>query len=243
MNFVIDLVLVLYNLFGHNLGLTIIFIGVLSRVVVWPLTQANLKHTKKMQEIKPHLDELKKKHGSDRKKFTEAQMKLFKDMNINPAAGCLPLIVQIVVLIFVYQVVSQLINKGLNASFLFWDLGHPDTFKVAGIPIGLPGILVLLAAIGSLVQAKMMLPEPVKVYKEDTGKEKNEKEDFSDAMASAQSQMLFLSPLLIAYFGTTFPAGLSLYWFVTTAIAIFQQYLVNGWGGLNPWLRVLKLVK
>jgi YidC/Oxa1 family membrane protein insertase len=83
----VNLFIGLYNLLFQNLGLTIIVIGILSKVVVWPLSQANLRHARKMQELKPQLDSLKKKHGADRQKLTEAQMKLFKEQGVNPAAG------------------------------------------------------------------------------------------------------------------------------------------------------------
>lgn len=242
-DFAVNIVLILYNLLFHNLGLTIIVIGILSRVVVWPLTQANLRYTKKMQEVKPQLDELKRIHGSDRKRHSEEQMKLFKEVGINPAAGCLPLIVQIAVLLFIYQIVNHLIHQGLNANFLWLNLGRPDAFKVSGVPFALPGALVLLTAVATLLQTKMMLPTPIKINKEDKPKEKEEKEDLAGSMANVQGQMLFLSPLLIAYVGTSFPAGLALYWLVTTVLAIVQQYLVGGWGGLNSWLKKLKLVK
>lgn len=242
-NFFVDIFIGVYNLLFHNLGLTIIFIGVLSKVILWPLTNANLRHTKKMQEIKPHLDQLKAKHGTDRQKLSEAQMKLFKEQGINPAAGCLPLIVQIVLLLFLYQVVSQLIHRGLNTYFLGFDLAKPDVFHIPGVTFGLPGIIVLLAAVTSLIQAKMMLPQPVKVNREDKPKEKEQKEDMAEAMAGVQGQMVFLSPLLIAYAGTTFPAGLALYWVVTTTLAIVQQYLTSGLGGLSGWLKKLKLIK
>jgi len=241
-NFFVELFIVVYNVLFQNLGLTIIFIGALSKVVLWPLTAASLRYTRKMQEIKPYLDKLKEKHGSDRKKLSEAQMLLFKEQGVNPAAGCLPLVIQIVLLIFLYQVVDQLIKRGLNTSFLFWDLAKPDVFHLGGIPFGLPGVLVLLAAVASLVQAKMMLPVPIKVNKEDKKPEVEKKQDMASALTNAQSQMVFLSPLLIAYAGTTFPAGLALYWVVTTVLAIVQQYQATKLGGLKPWLKKLRLV-
>jgi YidC/Oxa1 family membrane protein insertase len=242
-DFFVEIFIVVYNLLFQNLGLTIIFIGILSKVILWPLTNANLRHTKRMQDIKPQLDQLKATHGSDRQKLTAEQMRLFKEQGINPAAGCLPLIVQLVLLIFLYQVVSQLITRGLNTSFLGFDLAKPDVFHIEGIPFALPGVLVLLAAVTSLIQAKMMLPEPIKVNKDDKPKEKAQKEDMADAMVSVQGQMVFLSPLLIAYAGTTFPAGLALYWVVTTVLAIVQQYITTGLGGLRGWLKKLNLVK
>jgi membrane protein insertase Oxa1/YidC/SpoIIIJ len=136
--------------------------------------------------------------------------------------------------------VTELLKRGLNTQFLVWDLAKPDTFNVSGVPFGLPGILVLLTAVATLIQAKMMLPEPIKINKDDTIKEAEKKEDLADAMVNIQGQMVFLSPLLIAYAGTTFPAGMALYWLVTTVLAIVQQYTVSGWGGLNSWLRKLK---
>lgn len=242
-NFFVEIFIALYNILFHNLGLTIIVIAVGSRLLFWPLSRTSLQHNKKMQDIQPKLNELKKKHKDDRKRLSEEQMKLFKEHGINPAAGCLPLIVQIVVVLFLYQVVGGLLKHGLNTQFLFWNLANPDVFKVTGIPFAVPGALILVTALATLIQSKMMLPNPVPVNKEDKPKEAEQKQDFSQAMQNAQGQMLFLTPLLIAFAGTTLPAGLGLYWLVSTVLGIIQQYKVAGPGGLQSWLKKLNLMK
>lgn len=242
-DFIVNILIALYNLLFQDLGLTIIVIGVVSKVVFWPLSKASLQYTKKMQEIKPQLDSLKKRHAGDRKRQAEEQSKFLKEVGVNPAAGCLPVLVQVVVFIFLYQAVTALIHRGLDTSFLFWDLAKPDVFHLSGVPFAIPGLLVLLTAVATFGQSKMMMPEPVKVNKDDKLKEKKEKQDFAGTMAEAQGQMLFLTPIIIIFFGTTLPSGLGLYWLVSTVVAIIQQYQLIGPGGLKGWLKKVNLAK
>ncbi|HEY4695235.1 MAG TPA: YidC/Oxa1 family membrane protein insertase [Candidatus Nanoarchaeia archaeon] len=239
-----DFLISLTNFFGGNLGTTIIFIGVFSRLIFHPFLKTSLRQTKVLQELRPKLDEAKKKHGHDRKRHAEEQAKIYREAGFNPLAGCLAPIIQLVVAIVLFNAISNVVKSGLNTSFLIWDLAQPDTFKgtfgVEGFWGQLPGVLVILTAVATLLQSKMMLPEPVKPEKQDSKKEMEKKQDLASALTASQGQFVFLFPFLILFTGRLFPSGLALFWLVSTVVGLFQQYYIVGLGGLNQWLKILK---
>lgn len=240
MNIFVDLLVSLTKVFAGNLGVTIIFIGVVSRLIFFPLLKSSHQQIKLQRHLKPQLDAIKKKHSNDRRKQLEEQTKLFQEAGFNPAVGCLAAIVQLVVAIILLNSLTGLLHAGLNNHFFSWDLGKPDVFKVSSIPFDLPGILVVLTAIATFVQSKMMLPEPLPLEKSDSKKEVGEKQDLSEALTSSQGQLVYLFPIIILISGRIFPSGLALYWLVSTITGVVQQYYISGLGGLNPWLKFLR---
>ena len=211
-----------YNLSFQNLGLAIIMVTVLIRVALLPLILPSLRSAKKMQDLQPKMADLKRRYGHDKKRHTQEQLKLYKQHGINPAAGCLPNLVQILFLIALYQVFFSTLSSGFNKEFLIWDLTKKDATL----------ILPILAGISQLILSKMMLPKNRTPVKGQGGME--------EAVYSMQSQMLYLFPIMTVVIGWQFPSGLVLYWAVTTIFSIIQQYAVTGLGGLESWLRVVK---
>lgn len=236
MDYLVNLLLGLNTLLGGQLGLTMIVLGVGVRVLFFPLFKKQQDHAKKMQTLQPKLKKLKDIHGDDKVKFAQEQQKLFKESGVNPAAGCLPMLVQMVVFIFLYRAIYHLFDKGLNTHWLWWDLAKPDTFTVPGVSFALPGILILLAAGSQLLMSKMMMPNPVPIEKEDKLKEVEEKTDLADDLQKMQGSMIYMFPLMFVFFGYRFPAGLALYWSSSTIMTLYQQYRHSGWGGLAKWL-------
>lgn len=226
----------------QNLGTTIIVLAALSRILLYPVIKQQLALSKKMADIKPHLDAVKERHKGDKAKLQRAQMELFKQHGVNPAAGCLPSIVQIVVLFGLLGAINQILTKGVNINTVFWvwDMAKPDAIRIAGSPILLPGVLVMLAAATQYIQMKMMMPTAPKVRKEDKPAERKEKQDFQESFADAQSSTMWMFPLMFLLFGTQWPSGLALYWSVSSVLAIVQQYQVSGPGGLEPVVHFLK---
>jgi len=212
-----------YQLLGENLGLAIIALTVALRLLLFPLTLPSLRSMKIQRDIKPELDQLQKKYKGDRQKMAVAQMELFRRKGVNPLAGCLPQILQLVILIALYQVfISNLQNGGLNHQFFFWDLSIKDPYF----------IFPVLAAASQFILSKMMLPAVSQEHEiahkaKGAGDRKAateaKKEDFASAL---QRQNLFLFPILTLFLGLQFPAGLMLYWFVSTLLQIPQQWVV-----------------
>lgn len=215
----------LYGIMGNNLGLAIIALTLLVRTVLIPFTLPQMKSAKKMAALKPELDALKKKYGSDNKLLQQKTLELYQKNQINPAAGCLPFLAQFVVLIALYQVFMHTLGGNgmgdITSNFLWWDLKHKDSTYV--LPI-LAGILQLVTSVALLPAIEN---EPSK--REGT---KAQKEDVAEMAQSMQQQMVFMMPIMTVIFSLQFPSGLALYWVITTAFSLAQQLLVSGPGGL-----------
>lgn len=242
------------------LGFSIILLTIGIRALIWPLMSTQMRSAKKMADLRPHLEELKKKHGSDKQAMAAAQMALYKEHGINPAAGCLPVLIQIPPMIAIYQVIfaffqgdaglTKINNVLYNTS---WKLVSIPDLNFFGLNLAIKpsdfqtvGLMVLLIPVVTgllqLVQAKMMAPKAVKPYPSDSPKEKKEKESTEDTMLAVQSQMTYLMPVMIGYVAFTFPMGLALYWNTLTLIGIWQQHRISGWGGLEA-MKNSKLIK
>lgn len=234
------------------LGFSIIILTVLIRILVWPFMATQIKATKKMADLKPHLDELKLKHKDDKKQLATAQMALYKEHGVNPAGGCLPALIQIPVFIALYQSIINILPgagghiDNINRLLYFPSLKLPATLDPVffGLNLGIKpsdfgkyGVLLLLipllTAALTFIQSKMALPGVVKKYPSDSPKEKKEKEGIEESMGQVQSQMVYMMPLMIGYFSFTFPIGLAIYWNTYTILGIIQQYKISGWGGMK----------
>jgi YidC/Oxa1 family membrane protein insertase len=197
-----------------------------------------------MQDLKPELDLLKKKFGSDKTGFQQAQLDLYKKYNINPLAGCLPQLAQFGVLIVLYQTFLRLLKQpDFNGIPLHLHLGWLDLSKPDSL-----FILPILAAVSQLILSVMLMPvteikdEVPNKSKKLKIQEKNKKEeDTAEMAATMQQQMLFMMPIMTGIFAIKFPSGLALYWVVTTIFSIVQQYFISGPGGLQTYYQRLKL--
>lgn len=245
------------------LGFSLIIFTVLIRLLIWPTMAAQIKATKKMADLKPHLDELKQQHKDDKKALASAQMALYKEHGVNPAGGCLPALIQIPIFWGLYQSIINLlpgmspgslewVNSILyfpgmhltalpDANFLGLNLGFkPSEFtKYGAILLLIP----IITAVLTFIQSKMTLPKPVKHYPSDSPKEEKEKAGMEESMSQVQSQMVYLMPIMIGYFAFTFPIGLAIYWNVYTILGIVQQHRVAGWGGMTDLVGKLKMTR
>jgi YidC/Oxa1 family membrane protein insertase len=250
---IVNLLVVLYQALNfihipYSLGFSIILLTVLIRLVLYPLISSQLRASKKMQELTPHLNRLKEKHKNDAKTLQAETMKLYKEFGVNPAAGCLPVLIQLPIIWALYQVLQNAvkydmvqINKLIYADIFkltkIWDTTF-FTLPLAQTPSNLlstigPLILVvpILTGFFQFIQTKMMFVSQPKPQESKNGEKK--KEDFATAF---QSQSLYIFPLMIAFFSYGFPIGLSLYWNTFTVFGIIQQYKISGLGGLQEWL-------
>jgi YidC/Oxa1 family membrane protein insertase len=251
MNFVTDIMATSTNLVSTglvelmtltgSLGAAIIIFTIILRSILLPLTLPSLKAQKKMRDLKPELDELKKKHGKDKKTLQQAQVELYQKYNVNPLAGCLPQLAQIAVLIVLYRALITFLGEttfnGVELITHFWwlDLRHPDTTYILPVVAGVSQLfLSLMIAPGG--EVKDEVPNDSKSKK--VQKENEKEEDMAEMAASMQQQMIFIMPAMTAFIATRFPSGLALYWVATTIFSIAQQYFISGPGGLvTYWQR------
>lgn len=241
------------------LGLSIIVLTIIIRMLIWPLMSTQMKSVKQMADLRPKLDELKKKHGKDKQALALAQAALYKEAGVNPAAGCLPVLIQFPILIALYQVIMAMFNgqQGLDQinSALYLNSWHltqaPDAYflgiNIANKPSDFMQFgwilftIPLITGILQFLQSKMMAPKPLMIEPKDSKKEKEEKQSTDEAIMQVQSQMMYILPVMVAYFSYTLPVGLALYWNTLTVVSMVQQYKISGWGGLDPWLQRLKI--
>lgn len=233
-----------------NFGWAIVAVTVLMRLVLFPLIWPSLKSAKRIREVQPKLDKLKEKYSGDKQGLAKAQMELYKIEGINPLSGCLPQILQIVVLLLFFsafnlvsgfsgnkgsldQINTQLIPSfkisegfNFNVDFLGSNLSlTPAKSFSKGFGIDLIMSLVLLIGSGGLqyLAAKMMMPN-VKIDEKIVQKTKDKEDDMMSAM---RTQSLYMMPAMTIFIGWNFALGLLLYWFTTSLLTVGQQVLVN----------------
>jgi len=229
-----------YKLFGGNLGYSVIALTIVVKAVLLPLMIPTVKSAKKMQDLKPHLDKLKLKH-TDKKVLQQAQLDLYKEHGINPAAGCLPQLVQIAVLIALYGVFMkdffgkpEIAGIIVNPNFLYLNLNMPDQFY----------IFPVLAGITQFVFS-LMMQSGIESHVEASNKkdEKKKEEDNLEMAQTMQQQMLYMMPVMTTVISLKFQSGLVLYWIVSTVFSIVQQYYFSGLGGIKPMLIKLRILQ
>lgn len=247
-----------YKVLGQNLGVAILLFSLALIFLLRPLTKPYMESMKKMRALEPQLAKLRKKFGSDKLKMSQAQAELYKQNKINPGAGCIPYLLQFLVLIALFQVftaalsgsqiasgkLNQLLYQPLkftdgqviNTKFLYLDISKPDKFNIPGIPFALPGLFLLLATFAQFLSVKITSPY-ISAEEKLAKKTKTGTDDMQVAM---QSSMTYTLPLMTLIFGLSFPSGLALYWLVFSVVNVWQQVSMSGWGSLTPTVNLLK---
>lgn len=203
----IELLKFLYGVFG-SYGIAIIVFAVIVKVVTFPLMWQQMRSTRAMQALQPKMQELQKKHGKDREKLSQEQMKLYREAGVNPLGGCLPLLIQMPILFGLYRALLDLSQTPEFQQPFLWlkDLSQPE---------GFPYILIAIMVISQFVYQRMATP-PV-----------------TDPQQKSMNQMMQFMPLMFAFFFINFPAGLVLYWVMQNLVSIVQQFFVTGTQGLT----------
>lgn len=182
-------------------GLAIIFLTLLLKIVLYPLSYKQMHSMKKMQDIQPQVKEIQEKYKKTPEKANQAIMELYKTNQVNPMAGCLPLIVQMPILIALFQGLRDYQYADLGSSFLWIPhLKNPDPLYI--VPILVAGTTYL--------QSKYTTPSSGDAASNQTAK-----------------MMLYFMPLFIGYISIKFPAGLGLYWIFFSIFGTIQQLYIN----------------
>ncbi|NOZ03375.1 MAG: membrane protein insertase YidC [FCB group bacterium] len=184
-----------------NYGVILILFAIAVKIVVYPLTKKSYQSTKKMQQVQPMLASLKEKYKGDPQKLNKATMNLYKEYGVNPLGGCLPVVLQMPLLIALFQVFRSTIELR-GAPFVLWitDLSAPDTLMyIGGFPLN---ILPIVMAVTMLLQ-QMMMP--------------------TTQAAGQQKQMTYIMNLVMLFIFYRFPSGLNLYYTLFNVLTIVQQ--------------------
>lgn len=223
----------LYHILGNDLGIAIIVLTILIKLVLFYPSIAQLKAQRNLQATQPKMAELKVKYKDNKEEYNRAVLQFYKENKVNPAASCLPVLLQFIVLLALYQVFiggiatdpathllkpDQLNNlysplrsiyetTTLKTTFIgILDLSHAKNI-----------VLAILAAAASYWQAAMLSRmQPPKAAGSGAKDE--------SMTASLNKSMMYTLPLITLFIGYKFPAGLPLYWLVSTLFQVAQQY-------------------
>jgi YidC/Oxa1 family membrane protein insertase len=195
-----------------NYGVAIILLTILIKLIFWPLGTKSYKSMNEMKKVQPLMMELRRKYKDDKQRMNQEIMGLYKTYKVNPASGCLPLLVQMPIFFALYRMLYQAIELR-HAPFLGWinDLSAPDrlfhfdfTVPMMQQPYGIP-VLTLLMGASFLLQQKMA----------------------PTAGDPMQAKMMMMMPILMTVLFINFPSGLVLYMLVNNIISMGQQYYIQ----------------
>lgn len=192
-----------------NYGLVLILFALIMKFVLYPLTKQSMYSMKKMQLLQPKITEIKEKYKDDQTKVSQETMKLYSTYGINPAGGCLPLLLQMPIFVALWGTFQTAIELR-QQSFIWWitDLSQPDVILSLPFHIPLVGVqfisgLALLMGITTFIQQKQTVKDP------------------------SQQAMIYIMPVMLTLMFMSFPAGLNLYYFMFNLFSIAQQYYIN----------------
>jgi len=212
----------LYNYIpGHDFGVAIIFLTIIIKVILYPTSVKAVKSQKNLQKLQPQIQEIQKKYKNDREKQAKETLELYKKEKINPFSGLLLALIQLPILIALYQVFwNGLDPKKLETLYSFIsNPGQINPMFLHIVDLSKPNIvLAILAGLTQYFQTKMMLPQT------NMGASGQKKEaDFAQAM---QKQMVYFFPVFTVIILISLPSALGLYWTISSVFIIAQQYLI-----------------
>lgn len=221
---IFNLFIGLYNVLpGHDLGVVIFVITLLVRLILYPLTSSSIRAQKAMQELQPKLEAIKKQFPTDQQKQAQATMELYKNNKINPLTSCLPMLVQLPILLALFWAMRDGLASTNLAQNLYHFVHNPGTVSAISLHffnLAKPSIpLAILAGVAQYFQAKTMSRKPAPPEAGAGGKDES-------MTAMMNKQMLYMMPLITILVGLRFPAGLTLYWFLSTGLMVLQQMYI-----------------
>jgi len=207
-------------------GLAIILFTIFARLLLFPLNLSQQRTMDKQQALMPEIEALKQKYGNDQNRLQQEQQKLYTKYNINPLAGCLPMLLQFPILMALYEIirdVEKYIGADVNKIFLgIFDLSVTPEWKVwtldkADYKLYLPLLLFPILAFATTYLSQMLSMK----------KAKTKKDENKGAAPNPMNGMMKVMPFMTLIFGFMVPAGLALYWAVGNVLSILQTYLIR----------------
>lgn len=221
------ILLAFYSLFGDTV-LSIIAFTVMIRMALMPLSVKQYNSMKAMQDLQPKVKDLQERYKNDREMLTQKQMELYRDNKINPLAGCLPLFVQLFVMIGLLNAIIATLaaNPGQLLAFsdrLLWFKGLvrvlPMDNQFAWLNLAVPDpylVLPLIVVATTYLQQKLLMPPP-------PSKKVDNPDDPSAQAAAMTRQMTTIMPIMFGFFALSYSSGLSIYIIAGNIIGILQQ--------------------
>lgn len=242
---ILNILVVFYKIFlflriPGAFGLAIILLTVFVRLILHPFFKQQIETAKKMQDIKPHLDRLSKEHKNDAKRLQQEQLKLYQQAGINPASGCLFMIIQIPIFLALYNTLSLLLSNGGGAKVINainkvlyspalkiqsidpWFFGLNLALSPAKAGNWVYFLVPVITGVLQYLQVQVTMPPNPTPKTTEVVDEKDKKEDSGDFQKAMNTQMKYIFPFMIGWFSYSLPIGLSLYWNIFSLFSIMQ---------------------
>lgn len=214
---ILNLLVWLYNFIpGQDIGLVIILVTIVIRVILAPFMHKSLHSQREMSALQPKLAEIRERHKDDKAAQTQALTDFYKENNVNPFSSCLPVLIQLPILIALYHVFSKALKGNLEGLYSFvHNPGSLNHFLFGWVDLSSPNIwFAVIAGLAQFWQSWMMY-------------QMQKKQGQDDTMKAMSLPTLVVLPVVSIWIAWKLPAGLPLYWIVTTLFAIGQQYYFN----------------
>lgn len=248
--------LVLLDQLVGNIVVAIILLTIILKLLTTPITRKQLVSSRQMQMLAPEIKEIQRKFKGDRAKQQAATQEFYKQRGINPAGGCLPTLLQMVLLIPMYSVFSQgLTNHNINQmlNVFGWQImefqcAAAPIFNAAGqvtnpclnpVAFGInwsypEPVTTGLAIAGFGISILAVISSLVQLVASRQMLQPIDPRMADDPNVKVQRQMAYFLPLISILYGGILPAGLFLYWIFSTVIQVIQQFFILGFGGMFP---------
>ena len=206
----------IYGIVG-NYGITLILFTIIVRLCLFPLYASQIKGQIKMQSVQPKMQAIQKQYANNREEMQKRLAQLYKEENYNPAKGCLPMLIQLPIIMGLFALLRNPMQYIDNEAMImavherfFWipDLSQPDQW-----------ILPIMAGITTFISFSMTQKQ--------TQAAPGSGSDMTAQMAPMMKMMKYFFPLMIIFMGRSFPAGLTIYWFIGNLFTVGQTFLLQ----------------
>ncbi len=232
-------IIVFFYSFTHNYGIAIILMTVLIRVILYPLMQKQMVSMREMQKIQPLMKAVQEKYKNDKERLNKELMALYKEHKVNPMSGCMPLIIQMPILILLFQALRKFEYLDSAGKIVGGFLWIPRQVQI--IVEGVPKIVAGLAAPDQLIQLPgsgifgiqylgimpFLIGGSMYIQQKMTSTGGTVAGKDGGSAQQTQKMMTIMMPLMIGFMSFSLPSGLTLYWLTSTVLGIGQQYLIN----------------
>ena len=206
------LILLIFIIPGHYLGVAVVILTVIIRFALLPTTRSVTRQQALITKLKPELDKIQQANKNDQAATAKATMAFYKKHHINPMGSCLPMILQLVILVVLYRVFQAGLTEirpdliylstprpdFINPNFFWIDLSKPDLW-----------VLPIITGVLQFIQTWQMTPKGKNISK--------------DVATNMQRQMVFIFPIMTIFISRQFAAALPLYWSISSIFSIIQQ--------------------
>jgi YidC/Oxa1 family membrane protein insertase len=221
-----NILLALINVLpGHSVGVAIILITLFVKIVLFPLTARSIRAQRAMKAVEPELKALKEKHGEDRQALAQATLELYKKRGVNPFSGCLPILVQIPIIMGLYFVFTKGLGA-VNVDQLYGWVTAPVMMDKHFLMFDLATqsfALALFAGVTQYIQTHVAFSkQEISTTPPPSGS--SFQEDFARSM---QIQMRYVLPAVVGVISYTLPSAVALYWAVSNILSTGQEYITK----------------